>query len=98
MGDLNPHAQCLKLSNGGKKRGQDKTLVVSLFYRMDCSFPAGDFMMQLLVRQAIPTIALPKAGFLGPGFCGPAFWCLGCVQAKQKVLPRQAHRALVTSM
>ena len=54
MGDLNPHAQCLKLSNGGKKRGQDKTLVVSLFYRMDCSFPAGDFMMQLLVRQGDP--------------------------------------------
>ena len=29
-------------------------MVVSAFYRMDCSFPAGDFLMQLLVRQADP--------------------------------------------
>lgn len=29
-------------------------MLVSVFYRMDCSFPARDFLMQLLVRQGDP--------------------------------------------
>lgn len=45
-------------------RAGQNSAVASVVYRMDCSFPARDFLMQLLVRQGDPNNCSSKSWVL----------------------------------
>lgn len=74
VGDVNPHAQCLKLSKG-EKNGS-KTKLNSCFHVLQDGLFTSCYAFS---EAGTPATTLLKAGSSGPGFCGTAF-CLSTLE------------------